>query len=86
MTIRELIESLSKFDPDTPVVVRGYEGGYNDIMEIEETSMQLNVNRVWYYGAHREKDNQEPLSDIPFTSVICLWSYNHIADEDWHNC
>lgn len=86
MTIKELIEALSKFDPDTPVVVRGYEGGYNDIMEIEETSMQLNVNRVWYYGAHREKDSQQPLPDVPFTPVVCLWSYNHIADEDWHNC
>ncbi|KAM3114629.1 hypothetical protein [Phormidesmis sp. 146-33] len=85
MTIAELIEALSQFDPSTPVVVRGYEGGYNDIIEVEKCSIQLNVNRIWYYGAHGSNDDQlKPLPDVPTTQVAYLHSYNHIADEDWH--
>lgn len=86
MTIAELIETLSQFDPSTPVVVRGYEGGYNDIIEVKDASMQLNVNRVWYYGAHGGNDEQrEPLPDVPMTQVAYLHSYNHNADENWHD-
>jgi hypothetical protein len=85
MTIAELIEALSQFDPSTPVVVSGYEGGYNDIMEVKKTEIQLNVNRMWFYGAHGRNDHQlESLPDVPMTQVVYLHSYNHIADEDWH--
>jgi hypothetical protein len=52
MTIKELIEALSKFDSDTPVVVGGYEGGYNDVTIVKAESIQLNVNKQHYYGAH----------------------------------
>jgi uncharacterized protein (UPF0264 family) len=31
MNIRELVEALSKFDPETRVVVAGYEDGFSDI-------------------------------------------------------
>ena len=30
MTVQELINLLSKFDPETPVVTSGYEGGVED--------------------------------------------------------
>lgn len=85
MTIAELIEILSQFDPATPVVVRGYEGGYNNIIKVEKTEMQLNINRIWFYGAHGANPEQsKPLPDIPMTEVVYLRSYNHIADEGWH--
>ena len=50
MTIQELIEALSKFNADTPVVVRGYEGGYNDVTIVKAESIQLNVNTQHYSG------------------------------------
>jgi hypothetical protein len=85
MTIAELIEALSQFDPSTLVVVSGYEGGYNDVVSVTKASIQLNVNHSWFYGAHGSNDHQpEPLSDVPMTQVAYLHSYNHIADEDWH--
>jgi hypothetical protein len=85
MTIAELIAALSQFDPSTPVVARGYEGGYNNVMQVEPIEIQLNVNRIWYYGAHGRNDDQlEPLPNVPTTQVIYLHSYNSIADEDWH--
>lgn len=83
MTIQELIAALSQFDPSTPVVVRGYESGYNDIMAIKEIEIQLNVNQIFYYGAHGTNDHQpELIPSVPLTPVVYLHSYNAIADED----
>ena len=85
MTVQELIEKLTQFPPNTPVVVRGYESGFNDIHSVTEEDIQLGVNTIWYYGAHGSNDEQlDPLSDIPLTRVAYLRSYNHIAAEDWH--
>ena len=62
MTVRELIESLSKVeDQDLRVMVRGYEGGVDDIVignSIDNNitpaiiHVALDVNTEWYYGAH----------------------------------
>ena len=61
MTIKQLIESLSKIeDQEIKVMVRGYEGGVNDIVignGIDNdtpaiVNVALNVNDKWYYGAH----------------------------------
>ncbi|MEY3827558.1 MAG: hypothetical protein RLZZ148_2378 [Cyanobacteriota bacterium] len=85
MTIKELIKILSQYDPETRVVVSGYEGGYNDLLEVEPLSIKLNVNTKWYYGAHDTADERsEPIPNVPFTSVVYLRGYNHIAEEDWH--
>ncbi len=81
MTIKELIETLSKFDPDTPVVIRGYEDGYNDVSIVRPKTMQLNVNeKHHYYGAH---DCVKGLivPDKPMTDVIYLGGFNPICDE-----
>jgi len=39
MTIAEIIYQLSKFDPNTRVVVDGYEGGFDDPRIVEETAI-----------------------------------------------
>jgi len=36
MTASELIILLQKFPPETKIVVRGYEDGYNDIIELRQ--------------------------------------------------
>ena len=61
MTVKELIESLNKIeDQEVRVMVKGYEGGYNDIVignDIEDNTpaiidVALDVNDKWYYGTH----------------------------------
>ena len=61
MTVRELIESLSKVeDKEIRVMTRGYEGGVNDMVignGIEDNTpaiidIALDVNDEWYYGRH----------------------------------
>jgi len=54
MTVQELIQHLEKLDPNTRVIIRGYEGGYNDITNIADIPIKLNVNTAWYYGVHEE--------------------------------
>jgi hypothetical protein len=81
VTIKELIETLSKFDSDTPVVIRGYEAGYNDVSIVEPLTMQHKVNeKHHYYGAHGcVKGLIVP--DKPMTDVIYLGGFNPLCDE-----
>lgn len=66
MTVRELIESLSKIeDQDIRVMVSGYEGGVDDMVignGIEDNTpaiqyVALDVNTEWYYGKHERVDD-----------------------------
>lgn len=56
MTVRQLIEELGRLDPDLPVVVRGYEGGCDDVDGVEVTAHFRNVNIEWFYGTHETSD------------------------------
>ncbi|MGK7883354.1 MAG: hypothetical protein AB4057_01865 [Crocosphaera sp.] len=80
MTIQELIDNLSQYDPNTPVVISGYEGGYNDVTIVEKKTMQLNVNNRHYYGAH---DCVKGLivPNKPMVDVICLAGFNPNCNE-----
>jgi len=60
MTVKQLIKALSQIqDQDIRVMVRGYEGGYNDINVDTPTIqyMALNVNDEWYYGDHEKVED-----------------------------
>ena len=67
MTVRQLIQSLSKIqDQDIRVMVRGYEGGVNDMVIVNGTDnnntpaiqyVALDVNTEWYYGRHERVDD-----------------------------
>jgi hypothetical protein len=55
MTVQQLIKALSQIkDQETWVMVKGYEGGYNDVESItpEPIDIAIGVNDKWYYGAH----------------------------------
>jgi hypothetical protein len=66
MTVKELIEVLSRIeDQEVSVMVKGYEGGYNDIVignGIDNNTpaivhMALDVNEEDYYGAHEKAED-----------------------------
>lgn len=52
MTVKHLIEKLQRYDPETMVVVNGYEGGVNACSVCREKYIKLGVNSEWYYGNH----------------------------------
>jgi hypothetical protein len=64
MTVNELIKLLQTYPGNIRVVAAGYEGGYNDILNLEPIGLKLNVNDKWYLGPHeRPDDDVEP----------CIW-------------
>jgi hypothetical protein len=83
MTVRKLIESLSKIeDQEVRVMVNGYEGGVNDMVignGIEDTTpaiqyVALDVNTEWYYGTHERVDDMygSTNSDYHIVKAIIL--------------
>ena len=43
MTAQELIQHLQTLPPDTKIVVRGYEDGYNDILKLKEVKTNIAI-------------------------------------------
>jgi hypothetical protein len=59
MTIKELLQHLAQYPPDTRVVVSGYEGGYNDITTYKTIQIQLDARTEWYMGQHDDAETGE---------------------------
>ena len=55
MIVKELLELLKDHDPDSLVLIPGYEDGYRTLTEIRPVLAELNVNNEWYYGPHELK-------------------------------
>lgn len=72
MNVKQLIAKLQKYDPKMMVVVRGYEGGYDEATGANEIGLKLNyydTKEEWYYGRHEETDNDE-VSDIMAIRIV----------------
>jgi len=54
MKVGQLIEQLKNYPQDLRVVVRGYEGGYNDVDTFENLKIVLDYHSAWYYGKHED--------------------------------
>ncbi len=50
MTAEELINKLKQLPPDIIIVVRGYEDGYNDILELKPVRIKQIPDSRWYDG------------------------------------
>ena len=59
MKVKELIEKLSQLDPELMVVIRGYEGGVDEVSNYGLCNIELNVNDEWYYGKHETLSDNE---------------------------
>jgi hypothetical protein len=57
MNVGQLIEQLKNYPQDLRVVVRGYEGGYNDVDTFENLKIVLNYHEEWYYGKHEDAES-----------------------------
>lgn len=66
MTVKELIELLSKEDQDKEAVVAGYEGGYNPVKSLECLDVIDNPEIAWYYGIYEEAvdGNTKPVKKV----------------------
>ena len=74
MKVKELIEKLSQLDPELMVVIRGYEGGVDEVSDYGLCDIELNVNDEWYYGKHEvlEKRDKPRKKDSTIVKGVCL--------------
>ena len=59
MTVEDLINQLHQFDPKAMVVIKGHEGGFDEVAKVRCISIKLNQNTEWYYGAHESCSEKE---------------------------
>lgn len=75
MKVSQLIQRLQNMNPDSRVVVRGYEEGVNDVLRLARVKVKLNSNTEHYYGQHR-------LVSDGGVEVIELQGHNKLAPKD----
>jgi hypothetical protein len=61
MTATELIRFLQEFPPNTKIVVRGYEDGYNDILKLRQVKIKYNPDAAWYYGIYSDSEEADAI-------------------------
>jgi hypothetical protein len=59
MNVKQLIEKLSTYDPETMVIIGGYEGGVDEAHQAGEVKIKLDVYTEWYYGKHEVTDRDD---------------------------
>lgn len=64
MTAQELINQLQTLPPDTKVVIRGYEAGYNDILRLKKVKIRPKVDAYWFDGEFEDCNDAEALDAI----------------------
>ena len=72
MKVKELIEKLQALNPELMVVRHGYEGGAEEVTQVNPAMVALDVNEEWYYGTHEivYKDDEHPGHEV--VEAICI--------------
>ena len=70
MKVKDLIQELQKLDPETLVVVAGYEGGVDEVKNLTQYKIELNAYKDWaFFGDHRALDDIEDRYSLSSTVV-----------------
>ena len=64
MTAQELIIHLQNLPPETKVVIRGYEDGYNDILQLKKVKIKPKVDAYWFDGEFEDSNDADALDAI----------------------
>ena len=80
MTVKQLIQILNNIeDQDVKVMVRGYEGGVDDVIVQSNESntpailtIHRDVNNEWYYGRHEVTEHDTPLKKDKVEKAIII--------------
>lgn len=59
MTVRELIELLSKEDPNKLVLVSGYESGYEALKRVSQIKVKHEPTEHWWAGEYEDYPLEE---------------------------
>jgi len=75
MTASELISELNDLPPETKIVVRGYENGYNDIIMLRKFKITINKERKWWDGEYTDSKETDAMP------VVELFGDNHNSEK-----
>jgi len=64
MTVAELIIVLNQAPPNAKVIVRGYENGYNDVLELRSLFVRQNPEAKWYDGEYEASEAADGIEAI----------------------
>ena len=64
MTAKELITLLQQVPPETTIVVRGYESGYNFISELKPVKIAHDITMPWYCGEYSDNSTTDAFEAI----------------------
>lgn len=74
MLVKDLIQSLLTLDPDMPIVVRGFDQGGYDMVQIEGViSIRERKNPFTHWGKYDDESSCEPDDDSykpPFKALL----------------
>ena len=79
MTAHELIKQLQTIAPETKIVVRGYEDGYNDILQLNAVKIKPKSDAYWFGGDY------EKSTDTDAIDAVDLYGENQNPKDD-SNC
>ena len=57
MKVIDLLTLLSEMPADADVVLKGYEGGVDDILNVKLVKIKKDIHAEWYYGKHEINEN-----------------------------
>lgn len=61
---KELIQLLQTLAPETKIVVRGYEDGYNGILQLNAVKIKPKADAHWYDGEYERSTDAEAIDAI----------------------
>ena len=64
MTAFELIDFLKRLKPHTRIVVRGYEDGYNDILQLKPVKIKQKNDSHWYDGEYDDSTDDDAIDAV----------------------
>jgi hypothetical protein len=64
MKAKELITLLQQVPPESTIVVRGYENGYNIISELKHVKIAHDITAPWYCGEYSENATKDAIEAI----------------------
>lgn len=64
MTVAELIQQLKTLPPETKVVIRGYEDGYNDILQLKAVKIKPKVDAYWFDGEFDDSNDADAFDAV----------------------
>ena len=70
LTVGDVISMLETFDPAAPLLVRGENGGFEEVLGFRATGVSLNVNSAEGFGPHDLPEN----GALPDTLAVVLRS------------